>query len=1037
MGVLNPLCFLLLFFAFSIQAYGAPVLSSLEVRVLKKIAKKIGMSDWDFSVDPCSGKGNWYMEDGKDASGIDCDCHYNGSSICHVIRLSIKSQNVSGELPEEFSDLRYLQLLDLTRNVFNGSIPKAWSKMRLIDLELTGNRLSGPFPLVLTQITTLKNLSIESNLFSGTIPKEIGNLINLEKLIISSNAFTGELPATLAKLTNLIDLRISDNNFSGRIPGFINKFTQLKKLQIQGSFLEGPIPSGIANLINLVDMRITDLRGNWSAFPQLSGMKSLKTLILRNCSIHGTIHSYLGNMDKLKVLDLSFNKLTGEIPSTFADLKKVDFMYLTGNTLTGTIPSWVLNRRGTFLDISRNNFSIGKSGPTDCGHGGSLNLVESYGAEAENITVVDSCLRKNFPCDALTYKSSLHINCGGREKVINGTRYQADMEEGGASMYYFGQNWAFTSTGNFMDDDEVTDNYIARNTSILSMPNAELYTEARLSPLSLTYYGLCMFTGQYTVDLHFAETIFHDDNTFSSLGKRLFNVFIQGKMVLEEFNIEKAAGGSEKAIKLSFNASVTDHTLKIQFYWAGRGTQGIPDRGVYGPLISAISVTPNFVPPREPTGLRKATKIIIGLSTFVFCLILLALAIWSRKRCVEPNSMYKDLPTGLFTLRQIKAATGNFDPANKVGEGGFGPVYKGLLSDGTVIAVKQLSSRSRQGNREFVNEIGMISALQHPNLVKLYGCCIEANQLLLVYEYMDNNCLSRALFGSDPRSRIHLDWPTRCRICVDIARGLAYLHEESRLKIVHRDIKASNVLLDKRLNAKISDFGLAKLYEDDRTHISTKIAGTVGYMAPEYAMRGHLSVKADVYSFGVVALELVTGKSNTSYRPKEEFVYLLDWACVLQEKGKLLELVDTSLGSQYSEEEANLLLNIAILCTNASPSLRPTMSKVVSLLEGRSPIQPMLALSSSSDDGNNSIRRNFWQNPSNLTEEIPSLTTFVDSSVTSSAPDYDEKYSLIGSNDGFLMSYKQTRTNLLNKKTFGAMRRTRSEGEETFTGDSL
>lgn len=968
MGALSYLHSILFFLVFSIvlgpRAHGAPVLSGNEVRVLKKIAERIGKRDWDFSLDPCSGKGSWSMDNGSVASGIECDCHFAGNSTCHVVRMSIKSQNVSGELPVEFSQLRYLEMLDLSRNFFNGSVPAAWSNLRLLDLELMGNRLSGPFPRVLTQMKTLKNLSIEGNLFSGAIPSEIGTLVSLERFLLDSNEFTGELPATLARLTNLIDLRISDNKFSGKVPDFIRNLTRLEKLHIQGTSLDGPIPSGISNLINLVDIRITDLGGNWSAFPQLSGMKYLKTLILRNCSIHATIPSYLGNMDTLKILDLSFNKLSGGIPTTFAEMKKVDFIYLTGNALTGTIPSWVLSRNKN-MDISLNSFSIGKSGPTECPQG-SVNLVETYGADVDKMTTVQPCLRRNFPCDASAFKSSLHINCGGKEIVLNGITYEADMEERGASMLYFGQNWAFSSTGNFLDNNEDSDIYIARNTSPLPIPNAELYTEARLTPLSLTYYGLCMFTGQYTIELYFAETVFHNDRTFSSLGKRLFNVFIQGKMVLEDFNIEKAAGGAGKAIKMSFNASITDNTLKIQFYWAGKGTTGIPNRGIYGPLISAISVTPNFVPPQVHTGLSKTTKLLIGISTSIFGLILLALAISWRNRCNKRNSLYKDLrahdfPTGLFTLRQLKAATRNFDPVNKIGEGGFGPVYKGLLSDGTIIAVKQLSARSRQGNREFVNEIGMISALQHPNLVKLFGCCIEANQLLLVYEYMENNCLSRALFGTDPHSKIHLDWSTRCRICLDIARGLAYLHEESRLKIVHRDIKASNVLLDEYLNAKISDFGLAKLYEEDITHISTKIAGTVGYMAPEYAMRGHLSEKADVYSFGVVALEIVTGKSNTSYRPKEDFVYLLDWACVLQERGNLLELVDNDLGSKYSEEEAFLLLNVALLCTNASPSLRPTMSKVVSLLERQTPIQPMLSLLNSSGSSRNGIRRNFWE----------------------------------------------------------------------------
>nr|GME19460.1 probable leucine-rich repeat receptor-like serine/threonine-protein kinase At3g14840 [Ipomoea batatas] len=196
--------------------------------------------------------------------------------------------------------------------------------------------------------------------------------------------------------------------------------------------------------------------------------------------------------------------------------------------------------------------------------------------------------------------------------------------------------------------------------------------------------------------------------------------------------------------------------------------------------------------------------------------------------------------------------------------------------DGTIIAVKQLSSISRQGNHEFLNEIGMISCLQHPNLVKLYGCCVEGKQLLLVYEYMENNSLAHALFGLED-CQLKIDWPTRHRICVGVAKGLAFLHEESEIKIVHRDIKGTNVLLDKELNPKISDFGLAKLDDGENTHISTRVAGTRGYMAPEYALWGYLTFKVDVYSFGVVALEIVSGKNNVKYRPNENCICLLDW----------------------------------------------------------------------------------------------------------------------------------------------------------------
>ncbi|CAL5403110.1 unnamed protein product [Camellia sinensis] len=544
------------------------------------------------------------------------------------------------------------------------------------------------------------------------------------------------------------------------------------------------------------------------------------------------------------------------------------------------------------------------------------------------------------------YRSSFHINCGGSEVAIDGKTYEEDRDLAGPSKLFISpNNWAFSSTGDFVDDDRSLKTYIWTNTSRLSMKNSELYMNARLSPLSLTYYGFCLQNGNYTVSLHFAEIMFTNDKTYASLGRRIFDVYIQGKLVLKDFNIAHEAGGVDMETIKKFPAKVTKSTLDIRFYWAGKGTTSIPKKGVYGPLISAISVNPNFDPSENGSNASISASNIVGIVAAVVVAIFLMLGILWWKGCLQNNNTMEhdlkglDLHTGSFTLRQIKAATKNFDVANKIGEGGFGSVYKGLLLDGTVIAVKQLSSKSKQGNRELVNEIGMISTLRHPNLVKLYGCCIEGNQLLLVYEYMENNSLARALFGPEEHC-LTLDWPTRNRICVGIAKGLAYLHEESRLKIVHRDIKATNVLLDKNLNPKISDFGLAKLDEEENTHISTRIVGTYGYMAPEYAMWGHLTDKADVYSFGVVALEIVSGRSATSsYRRKEDSFNLLALALDLKEKGNLMELVDPRLESDFNKEQVMVMLNVALLCTNATATIRPTMTSVVSMLEGKAEVQ--------------------------------------------------------------------------------------------------
>ncbi|CAH9107437.1 unnamed protein product [Cuscuta europaea] len=976
---LSILCSLhLILLSPSLLAAPTPKLHPPEVIALQEIAKKLGKTDWDFLKDPCNGSDSWSpaIQRKSFETTVTCDCSADNGTVCHVTAISLKSQNYTGSLPPEFAKFQHLKSLDLSRNYLNGTVPQQWASMQLLELSLMGNRLSGPFPKVLIKITTLRNLSIEGNNFSGSIPSEIGNLVHLEKLVLSSNAFTGNLPSTLGMLKNLTDLRISDNNFNGQIPDLISNWTKIEKLHIQGCSLEGPIPSAISNLTALSDLRISDLKGGRSSFPQLKATVSLKILILRSCLIDGPIPEYLGNVRKLKNLDLSFNNLSGEIPTSFVHLAKADFIYLTGNKLTGDVPEWILTSNKN-VDISYNKFSMQSSVPMEC-PSGNVNFLESFSSYG-NLTRVHPCLKQNFPCsDPSSRKNyALHLNCGGKETVIgDGTTYDADLQARGASMFSSRPNWAFSSTGNFMDNDVDADSYIYTNTSPLhnvSGVDSALYTTARVSPLSLTYYGLCMINGNYTVKLHFAEIIFTNDNSFNSLGKRIFDVYLQEHLVLKDFNIENEARGPGKPIVKTFTVVITNETLKVHFYWAGKGTTGIPERGFYGPSVAAISVDPNFTPPKIdddkniPVG--ELVGIIVGAVSFTFLVLGFAYAVLSKQRKVsEERADLKglDLQAGIFTLRQIKAATKNFDAGNKIGEGGFGSVYKGQLSDGTTVAVKKLSSKSKQGTSEFLNEIGMISALKHPNLVKLYGCCVEGNQLMLIYEYMENNCVSRALFGKDITHKIKLDWLTRRKICLGIARGLAYLHEGSSLKIVHRDIKTSNILLDKDLNVKISDFGLAKLHEDENTHISTRIAGTIGYMAPEYAMRGCLTSKADVYSFGVVALEIVSGKSNTNYRPKEEYVYLLDWAYVLQERGNVLELVDPELGSEYSAEEAMVMLNIALLCTNASPTLRPTMTQVVSMLQGHTLVQDLL-----SDPGFSSIelqlrsmRRHFWESPS-------------------------------------------------------------------------
>ncbi|KAG8635535.1 hypothetical protein MANES_16G044450v8 [Manihot esculenta] len=906
-----------------------------EVQALREIAGQVGKKDWNFSVDPCSNHLSWQTPKSNLMPSYNNSliCNSTGlDGVCHVVKLFLKGQDLQGVLPASIVKLPFLQTLDLTRNYLSGNIPPEWASTKLEYLSITVNRLTGRIPSYLGNITSLVYLSLENNLFYGTVPPELGNLVNLVNLILNANNLSGELPRALTKISKLTELRISSNNFSGKIPSFIQSWKRLEMLAIQGSGLEGPIPSSISVLTNLTQLRISDLGGGGSKFPDLRNMTNLKYLLLSNCNISGNFPEYIKHMKNLKDLDLSFNRLTGNLSTDFQGLESLESMYLTSNFLTGPIPKWILERNHRYaIDFSYNNFSE-TSVPSTCP--ATVNLFKSSSRGKK--LMAEECLT-NFPCSKEHY--SLHINCGGGATTIGDISYDGDEEPGEAARYApTKENWGVSTTGHFWDVQNASLlAYTAENISTLRMPNSEIYRKARLSPLSLTYYARCLTNGNYNVKLHFAEIVIRDNRSFHSLGRRIFDVYIQDELVLKDFEIKKEAHGVDKEVIKPFKAVVKDGTLDIRFHWAGKGTTTAPVKGVYGPLISAIDVVSESKPPNE----RKKKLIVAGAVVLPLLLIFIVVAILWWKGCIggrilrEKDLRGLDLRTGSFTLRQLRAATKNFSSENKIGEGGFGSVYKGELLDGTFIAVKQLSSKSRQGNREFVTEIGMISGLQHPNLVKLYGCCIEGNQLLLVYEYLENNNLARALFET---SVLTLDWATRQKICVGIARGLAFLHEESTLRIVHRDIKATNVLLDRDLNAKISDFGLAKLCEEENTHISTRIAGTVGYMAPEYALWGYLTEKADVYSFGVVALEIVSGRNNANYRPENEAVCLLDWAFILQQKGNLMEIVDPRLKSEFNVEEAERMIKVALLCANASPTLRPIMSVALSMLEGKTTI---------------------------------------------------------------------------------------------------
>ncbi|CAA6655677.1 unnamed protein product [Spirodela intermedia] len=316
-------------------------------------------------------------------------------------------------------------------------------------------------------------------------------------------------------------------------------------------------------------------------------------------------------------------------------------------------------------------------------------------------------------------------------------------------------------------------------------------------------------------------------------------------------------------------------------------------------------------------------------------MITVALILFYCRKCLcfDRTEIMHEKHSKLFRYNELISATKRFHPNNKIGRGGFGTVFKGTLKNGRQVAIKVLSSESKQGVMEFFSEIHAITNVKHVNLIELLGCCVHGDEKILVYDYAENGSLDRVFLGSGGEMS-SLDWSRRRAICMGTARGLMFLHEELDPPIVHRDIKASNILLDKDFVPKIGDFGLAKLFPHTITHISTRVAGTTGYLAPEYAMGGRLTKKADIYSFGVLTLEIISGRNNcrTSLHGMEKS--LLEWTWQLYEDGRLMELVDRSL-KEYPEEEVLRFTKVALFCTQGAARRRPSMSQVVEMLSDR------------------------------------------------------------------------------------------------------
>ncbi|CAF2130861.1 unnamed protein product [Brassica napus] len=362
------------------------------------------------------------------------------------------------------------------------------------------------------------------------------------------------------------------------------------------------------------------------------------------------------------------------------------------------------------------------------------------------------------------------------------------------------------------------------------------------------------------------------------------------------------------------------------------------------PPLPPVSVPP----PAGKGGSSSVLVVAIVVPTIVVVMLFIACYCFLAKRAKKTygtSSAFDgdDITTAeslQLDYRSIQTATNDFSEINKIGQGGFGEVYKGTLSDGTEVAVKRLSKSSGQGDVEFKNEVILVAKLLHRNLVRLLGFCLEGEERVLVYEYVPNESLDYFIF--DPAKQSQLDWSRRYKIIGGIARGILYLHQDSRLTIIHRDLKASNILLDLDMNPKIADFGMARIFGMNQTEENTsRIVGTYGYMSPEYAMHGQYSMKSDVYSFGVLVLEIISGKKNSSFYQTDGAHDLVSYAWRLWSNGTPLDLVDPSIVDNFQRNEVVQCIHIGLLCVQEDPVERPPLSTIVLMLTSNTMTLPI------------------------------------------------------------------------------------------------